>query len=172
MAAKAVAAAVNWASVSSKLKPETVAALNAFRRRHTDLTKQVTELREAQVTIDFEAYRRVLKNKKVVSEAEKAFKNFSPATIDLSEQLKNIEKQEVLAIAAAQNTVQKVTVELDELNDLLTNIETARPVEQLTVEDVAKAMPDLDATVEKMAKRGQWRVPGYYEKFGEFQVGF
>lgn len=175
MASNAIAKAassVNWGAVTSKLKPETVAALNAFRRRHADLTKQIQELRESQVNLDFDNYRKILKNKKVVSDAETAFNKFSPATIDLSDILKKIEKQESVAVSQAKKAVEKVHGELGELNELLSNIETARPVEQLTVEDVANAMPELDATVEKMAKRGQWRVPGYYEKFGEFQVGF
>ncbi|TPX38592.1 hypothetical protein SeMB42_g06646 [Synchytrium endobioticum] len=175
MASNAVAKAassVNWSSVTSKLKPETVAALNAFRRRHADLTKQVQEFREQQISIDFGSYQKVLQNKKVVADAERAFTKFSPATIDLSDIIRKIETQESAAVAQAEKTVQSLHGELNELNDLLTNIETARPVEQLTVQDVIKAMPELDATVEKMAKRGQWRVPGYYEKFGEFQVGF
>ncbi|KAJ1550222.1 ATP synthase d subunit [Cladochytrium tenue] len=53
---------------------------------------------------------------------------------------------------------------MQELKDLLVNIETARPVDQLTVGDVSKADPTLDKNVEKMVKRGQWLVPGYYEK--------
>ena len=52
------------------------------------------------------------------------------------------------------------------------NIENARPIDQLTVDDVSLAYPQLDSIVEKMSKRGQWRVPGYYEKFGEFSIGF
>ncbi|KAJ3084944.1 ATP synthase d subunit, partial [Quaeritorhiza haematococci] len=75
-------------------------------------------------------------------------------------------------VAAAEKTAEKVGAELTELQELLTNIETARPVDQLTVDDVTKAMPEIDTTVEKMAKRGQWILPGYYEKFGEFKLGF
>jgi hypothetical protein len=49
------------------------------------------------------------------------------------------------------------------LKQLLVNIENAKPIDQILVDDVAKAYPKLDQTVEKMAKRGQWKVPGYYE---------
>lgn len=51
------------------------------------------------------------------------------------------------------------------------NIQNARPIDQLLVDDIAKAYPKLDETVEKMAKRGQWRVPGYYEKWIIFNIG-
>ncbi|KAI8909895.1 hypothetical protein PhCBS80983_g05758 [Powellomyces hirtus] len=167
------AARIDWGALGTKLKPETVASINAFRRRHTELTKTVSDLREQSQTIDFAHYAKVLKtNTKVVAEAEKAFKAFTPATYDLSEQIRAIEAQQAKAVAAAQKTAKKVNVEVDELKSLLTNIETARPVDQLTVEDVAKAYPELDKTVEKMAKRGQWKVPGYYERFGDFIVGF
>ncbi|KAJ3415821.1 ATP synthase d subunit [Chytridiales sp. JEL 0842] len=161
---------VNWGALSSKLKPETVAAVNSFRRRQADLQKTLDELKEANTSIDFESYRKILANKKVVADAEKAFAAFKPATYDLTEQLRIIQEQETKAVAAAEKTAAKINVELKELNELLTNIETARPVDQLTVEDVAHAYPELDNTVAKMAKRGQWIVPGYYERFGQFSI--
>ncbi len=75
-------------------------------------------------------------------------------------------------MAAAKVTASKIDAELQELSQLLQNIETARPVDQLTVDDVANALPEVDINTAKLAKRGQWIVPGYYEKFGEFKVGF
>ncbi|KAJ3218792.1 ATP synthase d subunit [Dinochytrium kinnereticum] len=172
MAARSAVTKIDWAALGSKLKPETLAAVNSFRRRHAELVKTVSELKEQSTTINFDQYRGVLKNQKIVNDAEKAFAAFKPATYDLSEQIRIIEQQEAKAIISAQKTQEKVNVELLELNELLTNIETARPVDQLTVDDVARAYPELDKTVEKMIKRGQWTVPGYYERFGEFQVGF
>ncbi|KAJ3027609.1 UNVERIFIED_CONTAM: ATP synthase d subunit [Siphonaria sp. JEL0065] len=163
---------VDFARLAASLRPDTVAALNAFRRRHADLAKQIGELKEQTTAINFEQYRAVLANKKIVNDAEKAFAAFKPVQYDLREQLRVIDAQEVKAVAAAKATEAKINQELVELKDLLVNIETARPVDQLTIDDVVKAVPEIDATVEKMIKRGQWRVPGYYEKFGEFNVGF
>ncbi|KAJ3057195.1 ATP synthase d subunit [Rhizophlyctis rosea] len=171
---RSAAQRIDWAGVASKLRPETASAINAFRRRHQELAKTVADLREAETTVNFEQYRKVLKNAKVITEAEAALKRFTPATVDLSQQLRIIEEQEKKAIAAAETTRQQVAGELGELQQMLKNIETARPVDQLTVDDVCNAVPnqEIDRTVIKMAKRGQWVVPGYYEKFGEFIVGF
>jgi F-type H+-transporting ATPase subunit d len=94
-----LATKVNWGALSSKLKPETVAAVNAFRRRQTDLQKTLDELKEQNTSIDFEHYRKILSNKKVVADAEKAFAAFRPATYDLSEQLRIIDQQEVKAVS-------------------------------------------------------------------------
>ena len=63
------------------------------------MSKQIQELEESQVKIDFENYRKVLKNKKVVADAERAFSRFSPATIDLSDIVKKIEQQETVAVS-------------------------------------------------------------------------
>ncbi|KAI8826559.1 uncharacterized protein EV422DRAFT_490627 [Fimicolochytrium jonesii] len=156
---------VDWATLGQKLKPDTLAAVNAFRRRHIELTKTVADLKDHATVIDFNHYRSVLKNSKVVDDAERAFTSFKPATYDLREQIRALDAQQQKAVAAAQKTQQKVKGEVDELKVLLTNIETARPVDQLTVDDVAKAYPELDKTVEKMVKRGQWKVPGYYERY-------
>lgn len=54
-----------------------------------------------------------------------------------------------------------------DLKEMLTNIETARPLEHLNVDDVAKILPEIDQRTAELAHRGQWIVPGYYEKFGE-----
>ncbi|KAJ3247157.1 ATP synthase d subunit [Chytriomyces hyalinus] len=163
---------VDFSKLTATLRPDTVASVNAFRRRHADLVKQISELREQSTTINFEGYRSILSNKKVVNDAEKAFSAFRPASYDLKEQMRVIEAQEAKAVAAAEATERRINQELVELKDLLVHIETARPVDQLTVDDVVKAVPEIDGIVEKMAKRGQWRLPGYYEKFGEFKVGF
>lgn len=95
---KSAVTRVDWTALTSKLKPETVAALNGFRRRHADLSRTVSELREAQTTVDFAPYKSTLKNQKVVSEAERAFKAFKPATYDLSEQLRIIDEAEAKAV--------------------------------------------------------------------------
>merc|ERR1712000_389073 len=52
----------------------------------------------------------------------------------------------------------------------LKTIEDARPFEQLTLDDVAKARPEITKTVEKMVSQGKWTVPGYTEKFGNLSA--
>lgn len=89
---------VNWSALSSKLKPDTVASINAFRRRHADLQKTLLELKEQDKAIDFAHYRSVLKNAGVVANAEKAFSTFKPVTYDLGEQLKVIEEAQMHAV--------------------------------------------------------------------------
>ncbi|KAI8896167.1 hypothetical protein BC833DRAFT_615421 [Globomyces pollinis-pini] len=163
---------VDWLAVANKLRPETAAAITSFRSRHAAILKTVTELRELDAQkINFDNYKN-LKNQSVLAEAKKSLDSYKPVVYDVSAQIKVIEAERLKAIAAAKLTEEKVNVELKEMKELLVHIETARPIEELNVEDIVKAHPSLDATVEKMCKRGQWRVPGYYEKFGEFQVGF
>lgn len=170
--ASAAVRKIDWVSVGSKLKPETAAGISAFRSRHAALQKQVADLKEQLKPISFENYENILKNISVVSSAKQAISTFKAASYPLEEQLKSIEASRVKAVAAAKKTETSISGDLKEMKELLKHIETARPIDQLTVEDVAKAYPSLDATVEKMAKRGQWSVPGYYEKFGEFKIGF
>ena len=96
---KAVSAAakVDFASLSTKLRPETVVSLNAFRRKHSELVKELSDLKEASVSIDFKAYSG-LSNQKVVSEAQKALSSFKPAKLDLNKNLSIIKTQEAAAV--------------------------------------------------------------------------
>lgn len=60
----------------------------------------------------------------------------------------------------AKETEEKIDIELQELQATLANIEDARPFDQLTTEDVAKAHPRIAEAVETMVKKGKWTVPG------------
>lgn len=88
---------------------------------------------EAPQTVDFDYYRKTLKNQAVIDELENHFKNFKPATYDVSKQLKAIEVFETQAVKSAEETKGKVEAELRNLEKTLENIETARPFEDLTV---------------------------------------
>ena len=128
------AARIDWGALSSKLKPEAVNALNAFRRRHSDLTKTLNELNaSASRSVDLAPYRSVLKNQKVVVAAESALKTFKPATLDLPLQIRAIEQHEALAVEQASKTATTIKAQLADLDVLLSSIETARPVDQLKV---------------------------------------
>jgi F-type H+-transporting ATPase subunit d len=162
---------INWGGLSTKLRPETLAAVSSFKRDYEALSKKLLELQESSTTIDWNQYSSISKTK-VFSEAKKSFDSFNPKKLDLESTLKSIGVEETAAVKSAKETSAAVEKELKELKQLMVDIESARPIEQLTVDDVSKAIPDLDAKVEKMVKRGQWNPPKYYETFGEFKIGF
>ncbi|ORZ30859.1 hypothetical protein BCR44DRAFT_123637 [Catenaria anguillulae PL171] len=157
-------------AVTLRLKQDTIAQLNAFRKRHDDLVRTVQNLREQRQTVDFEYYRSVLNNKKVVDEAEAAFAKFSPAKYDVQAQLKVIAAYEAKALERAQQTANAVNEELKDLRETLANIENARPIDQLTVDDVVRAKPSIETQVEERVKNGEWDVEEYTSKFGESRV--
>ena len=68
-----------------------------------------------------------------MDEIEQHFKQFKPATYDVNRQLKAIDAFEAQAVKSAEETKGRVDSELKELEKTLTNIETARPFEDLTV---------------------------------------
>ncbi len=135
--------------------------LQAFKKRNDDVRRKVQLLAEQPTAVDFSQYRAVLKNQAIVDEIEKRFNAFQPATYDLPRQLKAIEVFEVEAIKNAEATKDKVDLELKDLEKTLTNIETARPFEDLTVDEVAAAEPSIDEKTAKLVSKGRWSVPGY-----------
>jgi len=172
MASKTAAASVNFTRIytSLGLGKETIAALQAFRKRHGEALRAQGTYANQPTTVDFEHYRSVLKNKAIVDEAEKLLKEFKPVTYDVSEHLKAIDAFEAKAVAKAKETEEKIDVELKELQATLANIEEARPFQDLSVKDIGEAHPRILETVETMMKKGKWSVPGYKEKFGDLNV--
>ncbi|KAI1489624.1 hypothetical protein F5X96DRAFT_679629 [Biscogniauxia mediterranea] len=169
---KSAALKLDWVKVTQSLglRGQTVASLQAFKQRNENARRKVQALSEQPTTVDFAHYRSVLKNRAVVDEIEKRFAAFKPATYDLARQLKAIEAFEVEAVKNAQATKEKVDLELKDLQATLTNIETARPFDQLTVDDVAAAEPSIDEKTAQLVSKGRWTVPGYKEHFGDLSV--
>jgi F-type H+-transporting ATPase subunit d len=139
---------------NSELNSETVAALQAFRKRNADAQRANATLAAQPTTVDFAHYRSVLKNKAVIDEAEKLVTSFKPVEYDVSAHVKAIEAFEVKAVRVstglfdtlvgltrlecvqvekAKETEAQIDVELKDLSATLKNIEDARGFEDLTV---------------------------------------
>ncbi|CAO3595930.1 unnamed protein product [Absidia cylindrospora] len=161
------AAKVDWTKLNVSLPQETVASLQGFRKRHDEVKRVLAELQAQPTAVDFAHYRSTLKNQKIVDQAEKSLKDFKPVTYNLNAQLKAIDQFEAKAVQKAQSTVQKIDAELKDLQATLQNIQNSRPIEQLTVDDIIVAKPELTTNVEKMLEKGKFNVPGYKEKFGD-----
>lgn len=163
MSVRSAASKVDWTTVTTKLglSQNTISGLASFRKRNTDAKDKVNVLETQRHTVDFAQYRSVLKNQSIVDEIEKAYKSFKPATYDVASQIKAIEQFETKAVENAQTTAKTIDTELSDLQETLQNIEQARPFEDLTVEDVMKARPDIQKNVETMVKKGRWVIPGY-----------
>jgi len=172
MASKTAVAAVDFARIYSTLGlgKETIAGLQAFRKRHGEAQRLQAQYASQPTTVDLDHYRSILKNKAVVDDVAKLLKDFKPVTYDVNAHIKAIETFESTAVTKAKETVEKVDVELKDLQATLANIEDARPFEDLTVEDVGAAHPRITEAVETMIKKGKWTVPGYKEKFGDLAV--
>ena len=132
---RSAALKLDWSKVTTSLglRGKTVTSLHAFKKRNKDFRRKVQLLSEQPTTVDFSAYRSVLKNQAVIDEIEKRFKEFKPTTYDVSRQIKAIDAFEVEAVKNAEATKQAVDLELKDLAATLKNIEEARPFEDLTV---------------------------------------
>ncbi|KAL9536050.1 ATP synthase subunit d [Sphaerulina musiva] len=171
-ATRSAATKIDWANLGTKLglKGSTANALASFKQRNDAARRKVRVLSEQAQTVDFQHYRSLLKNQDVVADIEKQFTSFQPKKYDVQRQIKAIEAFEAQAVKSAEETKGKVDAELQDLEKTLKNIESARPFEDLTVDDVVAARPDIDQRVEQLVSKGRWQVPGYQDKFGNLSV--
>jgi F-type H+-transporting ATPase subunit d len=155
---------LDWSKLGTQLglRGSTASSLAAFKKRNDDARRKVQSLSETPQTIDFGHYRSVLKNQSVIDEIEGHFKSFKPVTYDVNKQLQAIEQFEKVAMRNAEETKEKVEVELRSLEKALGDIEGARPWEETTVNEIVAAAPEIDEYVERMVKKGRWMPPGYY----------
>ncbi|KAI4145750.1 MAG: hypothetical protein L6R39_003712 [Caloplaca ligustica] len=171
-AGRSAAAKIDWTHLSTSLglKGHTAASLQSFKKRHDDARRRVNALKTTPTTVDFGRYRSTLNNTAVVDEIEQYMGRWKPVTYDVGRQVKAIEAFEAQAVKSAEETRGRVDVEVRELEKTLRNIEEARPFEELTVDEVAAAQPEIDKRTEQLVSKGRWAVPGYKEKFGDLAV--
>ncbi|KAJ5519281.1 ATPase F0 complex subunit D mitochondrial [Penicillium expansum] len=172
MAARSAALKIDSAKVSTSLglRGQTATSLQAFKKRSDEARRKVQVLSEQPQTVDFSYYRGILKNQAIIDELENHFKTFKPVTYDVSRQLKAIDAFEAQAVQNAEATKGKVEAELQNLQKTLENIETARPFEDLTVDEVAAAQPEIDEKTASLVSKGKWMPPGYKERFGDLSA--
>ncbi|EIW70037.1 hypothetical protein TREMEDRAFT_38700 [Tremella mesenterica DSM 1558] len=172
MAARSAASAVDWTKIytSLGLGKETLASVQAFRARHSLASNRNATLKNTIPQVDVAHYKSVLRNQQAVQLAEKVLKEYKAVDYDVTKWNGVVDAFEGKAVEAAKQTVQKITAEESSLKATLSNIQDARPFEDLTVDEVAKARPEISKAVETMVKKGKWTVPGYREKFGEFSL--
>jgi len=164
---RSAALKLDWTKLGTQLglKGSTATALQAFKKRNDDARRKVQILTEQPTSVDFAHYRSVLKNVIIVDEIEKQFKAFKPQTYDVGRQIKAIEAFEAQAVKSAEETKGVVDQEIKDLEKTLKNIEEARPFEDITVDEVAAARPDIDKRTEMLVSQGRWDVPGYKVRF-------
>lgn len=103
----------------------------------------------------------------MIDEIEQYFKTFKPKTYDVEKQVRSIEAFEQVAIKNAEETKGKVEIELKSLEKALGDIEGARGWDEMTVDEVVKAAPEIDEYTERLVKKGRWMPPGYLVSGGE-----
>ncbi|KAI9880974.1 MAG: ATP synthase d subunit [Pleopsidium flavum] len=160
---RSAALKIDWAKITTSLglRGQTAASLQSFKKRNEDARRKVQILSDQTQEVDFAHYRGTLKNQSVIDEIENHFKQFKPVTYDVGRQIKAIEAFEAQAVKNAEDTKGKVDMELRDLEKTLQNIEEARPFEDLTVDEVVAARPDIDERTAQLVSKGRWQVPGY-----------
>jgi F-type H+-transporting ATPase subunit d len=115
------------------LGKETTSQLQAFRARHTSALNKNSALKSTVPEIDLSHYKSILKDQSAVQNAEKVLREFKPVDYDLSKWNGVVDAFEGKAVAAAKETLAKISKEEGSLKETLSNIQEARPFEDLTV---------------------------------------
>ncbi|KAL8752329.1 MAG: hypothetical protein Q9184_005769 [Pyrenodesmia sp. 2 TL-2023] len=169
---RSAAAKIDWTHLSTSLglKGSTASSLSAFKKRHDDARRRLQALKSQPTTVDFAHYRRTLNNTAALDEIEQFCGKWKPVTYDVGRQVKAIEAFEAQAVKSAEETRGRVQREVGSLEGTLRNIEEARGWEDLSVDEVAAAQPEIDKRTAQLVSKGRWGVPGYKEKFGDLSV--
>ncbi len=170
--AKEAISKISWSTIIQQLGlgGKTAVSLTTFKKRNDEAKTALYNLKQEEIDVDFDAYRSKLHNAKIVDKIQADVKSFKATKTDLKKQLNLISAFQTKAVENSKETESLVLKELTELEKTLQNIESARPFDELTVDDVVKARPDVEDKVQYMLDNGKVEVPGYKEKFGSLVI--
>jgi F-type H+-transporting ATPase subunit d len=101
------------------LPKETVVSLHAFRKRNDEARRVLAELKQQRTDVDFDHYRKALKNQSIIDDAQKALNGFKPATYNLDAQLQAINQFEAKAVSSIMSTLYFFVPTSTIFNDML-----------------------------------------------------
>lgn len=162
---------IDFSRLTASVNPTTLSSLNKFKQSHFEGVKKLNDLKAQRVEIDWTKYS-MLQNQEILEKCKSSYSSFKPVKLNTASTLDKITSIQKEAVLEAKTTLDHINKQLVELNELVTLIDATPSVDDLRVDDVCKALPTIEENVAKMAYRGQWVVPGYYEKFGEWKIGF
>ncbi len=170
--AKEAISKISWSTIIPQLGlgGKTAVSLTTFKKRNDEAKTTLYNLKQEPTDVDFAAYKTKLHSAKIVDKIQADIKSFKATKTDLKKQLNLISAFQAKAVENAKETESLVLKELTELEKTLQNIESARPFDELTVDDVVKARPDVEDKVQYMLDHGKVEVPGYKEKFGSLVI--
>lgn len=137
-------AAVDFATIVSKVPPEARAAIAKIRGQHGALSEKLRVLPEAPPALDWAKYRSAISTPGVVEGAEKAYKAFSyPKGSDTK--TAELEKTFASQQTEAAKIVEAANARIAELKGQLKAAENAPSLTEVTLEDLQEKHPQKHA---------------------------
>ena len=107
-----------------------------------------------------------MKDQSAVQNAEKVLREFKPVDYDLSKWNGVVDAFEGKAVAAAKESLAKFSMEEGSLKETLSNIQEARPFEDLTVSRVSQEGEGYGMYTIKDRRGGTGGRPGWGVEYG------
>lgn len=141
-------AVVDFASIVSKVPPEAKAAIGKIRGQHGALSEKLRQLPAAPPALDWSKYRSNIATAGVVEGAEKAYKSFSYPR-DSDTKTSDLESTYKTQVTEAQKIVSDANTRIAELKGDLETAKNAKPMTEVTLEDLQAQNPKKYAEFEE-----------------------
>lgn len=148
---------VDWTKVLSKCTPESRKMVIEVRSKNEELKRQILETKANAASLDWSRYEGVL-GSAMVQEQQLRQKAFKPATIQVASALSELQSEESKMLGKAKAFLADLEKEIEGAKEALKRAENAKPVEQLTIDDVYEMKPELKTAFDEKMKRDDWYV--------------
>lgn len=158
--------AVNWAAVLNRCTPAVRKSVMDVRSRHEELRRLIQEARSTRLTPSFDRYRQSLPSSLhgLVSQYESKCSTIVPLDQvtsqsmikKLTNQLAAWEQEKQSKLSASRQFIADLRDQIAGLEARLGRLQAAKPVDQLTVDDVYEMRPELREQFHRALKADCW----------------
>lgn len=134
--------------------PQWRAQLVNLKRQHDDLTTKISALPKDAPHIDWDRYRKVSSAPTIIDELKAEYESSVIPPADAAGELKAIEDEYKQTSKEAEQYIAYVQDRLNKLSVELKTLETSKPIDDLTFQDVLNENPNLEK--EAAAKRNAY----------------
>jgi len=158
-------ALVDWTKILGRCTPKVRKTILETRSHHEELRRQIGELKATIPKLDWTYYQAKLPKSMegFVREMEASVSDFKPQKINTEPLLDEWKSEREGKLEASKQFITNLENEIEKLEGKLNQLKNAKPVDEITVDDVYEMRPEWKQQFDDAIKQDCWTTDPSYD---------
>lgn len=153
---------LDWGKILERVTPQAKKNIQEIRTHHEDLKRQIYQLKNSIPVIDFERYKSILPASftSIINEFKEKVVNFKPSKPNVTEKLTLLDQERETKLTESKEFISELNKEIQNLKDKLAQLRSAKPIDEMSADEIYALRPDIKVQFENALKRDIWLSSG------------